>query len=81
MGKPGEKGEEAQAESQVAHIEDVGLEQEFAGCWLAVVTWRVVQGIQGHASSRRRSVEHRQMGSRATCHAAASALKLLLSSD
>lgn len=38
-------------------------------------------GIQGHASSRRRSMEHRQMGSGATCHAAASALKLPLSSD
>lgn len=47
----------------MAHVEDVGLEQEFGGCWLEAVTWRVVQGIQGHASSQERSVEHRQMES------------------
>lgn len=49
----------SQAESQIAHTEDVGLEQEFGGCWLEVVTWRAAQGTRGCASSRRRSTERR----------------------
>lgn len=54
------EGYAAKAESQMAHTEDVGLQQELGASRREVATWRADQGTQGYASSRR-SIEHWHM--------------------